>query len=291
MVWYLQYVTAFGMSSRNYDHERIGFHGNLFWHPTHSIEKVFRKFRLRNLQRYPPLRCMLERRRGCSIRCVGPPVHTKKNTDGGTPGIQHPACIPVSCPPRIWLLVCQCATISKWQWRRSWQCRIGKLHRCEPIFMSFVFLVFASRLPIFTNKWMMMKHQSFPDRPWPPHVCAYCKWTQVMRSNVLEHVAVWFCGNMLPHGSSCYLPGQFSQAAHWPPFPSTCRTRFLTISRRFRRCNRPTPNSVRWRTQGRPGPTCGGAEVWCEDELTQKRERSLENKNWVGIRGLKRITS
>lgn len=266
LVWYLQYVTAFRMSSRNYDHERIGFHGNLFWHPTHPIEKVFRKFRLRNLQRYPPLRCMLERRRGCSIRCVASSTHKKNTGGGGTPGIQHPACIPVSCPPRISLLVCQCASVQQSvndngadHDNVEWANYISA-HPFLWVLILF-FLFFANGLRIFTNKWMMMKHQIFPDRPWPPHVCAYCKWTKVMRWNVLEHVAVWFCGNMLPHGSSCYLPGQFSQAAHWPPFPSTCRTRFLTISRRFRRCNRPTPNSVRWRTQGRPGPTCGGAEV------------------------------
>jgi len=206
----------------------------------------------------------------------------KKNTDGGTPGIQHPACIPVSCPPRIWLLECQCATISIWQWRRSWQCRMGNLHQRAPVFMSFdsVFFAFANRLRIFTNKWMMMKHQNFPG----PHMTAPCmRILQINKGNALKCSwtcsSFWFCGNMLPHGSSCYLPGQFSQAAHWPPFPSTCWTRFLRISRRFRRCNRPTPNSARWRTQGQPGPTCGGAEVLCEDKLKQKRDRSLENKN------------
>lgn len=161
--------------------------------------------------------------------------------------------------------------ISIWHWRRSWQCRMGNLHQRAPIFMNFdsVFLpIDYVLLP--TNEWWW-NIKIFPDRPWRPHVCAYCKWTKVTHWNVLEHVAVWFCGNMLPHGSSCYLPGQFSQAAHWPPFPSTCWTRFLRISRRFRRCNRPTPNSARWRTQGQPGPTCGGAEVWCEDKLKQKK--------------------
>jgi hypothetical protein len=116
----------------------------------------------------------------------------KKNTDGGTPGIQHPACIPVSCPPRIWLLECQCATISIWQWRRSWQCRMGNLHQRAPVFMSFdsVFLL----LPIDyvflpTNEWCW-NIKIFPDRTWPPHVCAYCKLTKVTHWNVLEHVAV-----------------------------------------------------------------------------------------------------
>lgn len=280
MVWYLQYVTAFGMSAKNYDQERNGFHV-FFWHPTHSIEKVFRKFRLRNLQRYPPLRCMLERRRGCSIRCVGPPVHTKKTQTGAHPASSIQRAFPCHV---LHGFGCWSASVQQSVYDNGadhdnveWAISIS----AHPfLWVLILFFAFANRLRIFTNKWMMMKHQNFPG----PHMTAPCmRILQINKGNALKCSwtcsSFWFCGNMLLHGSNCYLPGQFSQAAHWPPFPSTCWTRFLRISRRFRRCNRPTPNSARWRTQGQPGPTCGGAEVLCEDKLKQKRDRSLENKN------------